>query len=237
MTDQEFSKAAIEHDVNLQLAIAKFSQSVTEIGKELAIMRDEKLWRYVRDPETDGSHRGCFKTWREYASARLGPIAQSSMYEYISAATLTEGKKPVPAVTIDELGVKKAAQVARLPESKRTKKLLKQVKKASVKEAKQLVDAVLAAEIPKDERKAAVVSFSINLPQEVIDLIDEVEHSGQFLESVRDNDRTWTLRAKLWHQVWWYFLDSHKEELKAAEQYRNDFLAAKGENPTSQSIN
>jgi len=135
------------------------------------------------------------------------------------------------------LGIKKAAQVARLPEKKRTKKLLKQVKKASVAQAKALVDAVLAAEA--GEQKVKLVPYTIGLPQEVVDLIAQVESSGQFLESVRDNDRSWTLRAKLWHQVWWHFLDVHREELAAAARYKEEWLAAKKQNPeavASQSV-
>jgi hypothetical protein len=221
---------AAEHDANLALAVSTLSQSVVEIGKELAIMRDDELWRYVRDPKAEGA----FLTWRDYARYRLGTMSTSKMYDYLSAASLIHGEKPMEAVEVERLGVKKSAQIARLPEKKRTKKLLKQIEDASVSSTKAIVEAILASDVAGEEPKARLVPFNIALPQEVIDLIEQVEHDGQFLETVRDNDRTWTLRAKLWHQVWWYFLDEHQEDLKAAAFYRATMIDKKHEEASIQ---
>jgi hypothetical protein len=236
---QELTTMAAEHDSNLALAVSQLSQSIVEIGKELAIMQDDKLslYRYVKDPKSDGDNRGCFRSWRDYARFRLGKMSTSKMYEYLSASMLTHGKKPLNSHDVEELGIKRAAQIARLPESKRTKKLVKEAKEQSVAEVKQAVDELLT---PESERKAHLVPLTLGLPQEVVDLIADVERGGEWLEHVRDNDRTWTLRAKLWHQVWWEFFDNHREELKAAEQFKEDYVAKKNANPenvAAQSVN
>jgi hypothetical protein len=222
---------AEEHDGKLALACTNLTQSVVEIGKELAIMRDEELWREVRNKSGER-----VESWREYVKFRLGSMSTSKMYEYLSAASLIHGEKPMAVEQVEKLGIKKATQVARLPEHKRTKKLLKQIEKESVAGAKLLVESVLEQPAPK----VILVPLTIALPQEVIELINQIERDGQFLESVRDNDRSWTLRAKLWHQVWWDFLNSHTQELKAAAMYRETFLAAKKTNSealASQSVN
>jgi hypothetical protein len=164
---------------------------------------------------------------------RLGAMSTSKMYEYLSASSLIHGEKPMTAEQVEKLGIKKATQVARLPEAKRTKKLLKQIEKESVVGAKALVESALDQPGPK------LVPLTIALPVEVVELINQIERDGQFLESVRDNDRSWTLRAKLWHQVWWDFLDTHEEELKAAAVWRETFLASKkanSETVASQSV-
>jgi hypothetical protein len=236
---QELTAMAAEHDSNLALAVSQLSQSIIEIGKELAIMQDDKLslYRYVKDPKSDGDNRGCFRSWRDYARFRLGKMSTSKMYEYLSASMLTHGKKPIAAKEVEKLGIKKATQIARLPESKRTKKFIEEAKEQSVAEVKQAVDELLVLE---SERKAHLVPVTLGLPQEVVDLIADVERGGEWLEHVRDNDRTWTLRAKLWHQVWWEFFDNHREELKAAEQFKEDYVAKKNgdqENISSQSVN
>jgi uracil-DNA glycosylase len=236
---QELTAMAAEHDSNLALAVSQLSQSIVEIGKELAIMQDDKLslYRYVKDPKSSGDDRGCFRSWRDYARYRLGKMSTSKMYEYLSASMLTHGKKPLNSHDVEELGIKRAAQIARLPESKRTKKLVKEAKEQSVAEVKQAVDELLT---PESERKAHLVPLTLGLPQEVVDLIADVERGGEWLEHVRDNDRTWTLRAKLWHQVWWEFYDNHREELKAAEQFKEDYVAKKSadkEAVSAQSVN
>jgi len=218
MTKSELTLRAGIHDVNLGLAVSQLSQSIIEIGKELAVMRDEELWRYIHDPETDGGNRGCFTSWRDYARYRLGSMSTSKMYDYLSAVSLTYGEKPISAATVEQLGVKKAAQIARLPEKHRTKKLLKEIESASVAVTKELVDARL--EEPGVQKKTQLIPLTIALPQETIDLINEVERDGVFMEDIRDGDRSWTLRAKLWHAVWVSFRTEYQEDLKAAAFYR-----------------
>jgi hypothetical protein len=228
-TDQQLSEMAMQHDEVLLSAVAHFSNSAVDLSKAIAAMRDEKLklWRYVKDPQTNGDNRGCFRTWREYAKHRLGKISEAKIYEYLSLASLKVGKKPVSDNDIEQLGVKKAAQIARLPEHLRTKKFVEESKQSSFTSVKRNVDVMLQNELPVTERRAVMVPFTIALPQEVVDLIEEIERTGIFLESVRDNDRSWSLRAKLWHQIVWYFYDAHKEELRSAEKYREDYFAEK----------
>src|ERR1700719_3873590 len=106
VTVKELTKMAIDHDMSLAEAVSHLSESIVNIGKELAIMQAKELYRYIPDPNTDGSSRGCFQTWREYARYRLGKMSQSAMYEYLAAATLTKGSKPLAEKDVEELGIK-----------------------------------------------------------------------------------------------------------------------------------
>jgi len=225
MSKLDLALRAAEHDTNLALALSRLSESVVEIGKELAIMRDQELWKYIHDPKTDGDNRGCFKNWRDYARFRLGKMSESKMYEYLSVQSLLHGEKPMTAQAVEQLGVKKAAQIARLPEKKRTKKMLKEIEEASVAATKEIVDSVLEGDAPK----VKLYAYTVALPQEVIDLIEEVERDGVFMEDIRDGDRSWTLRSKLWHAVWLSFQVENQEQLRAAafaREYKKNEVTA-----------
>lgn len=216
---------AQEHDTKLTTALNSLDKSIFSVGCELAIMRDRHLYRFIKDPATNGDDRGCFKDWRDYARFKLGKMSTAKMYELISAHTLTCGINAIPTEEVVELGVKKAAQIARLPEKKRTAQLVQQAKHQTVREVTSYVNRALDEEKPESEKKVKLVPLTIGLPNETIDLIDQVEKDGMFLEAVRDGDKTVSLRAKLWHFVWNEFLQNHQEELAQAAEYREVYLA------------
>ena len=225
---KELESFALTHDAKLVYAVNSLKSSLSTLAEEGAVMRDEskRLWRFVKDPNTDGMQKGCFATWRDYARSRLGDISSNKLYEIAAVHSLTRGANPVPAADIDQLGVKKAAQLARLPEKDRTKARIKKAKSQTVREVTKEVDKVLDKQKPPSERKEKLVSFSVSLSQSTIDLIEKLEHDGVWLKLVRDGDKSLSLKAKLWHAVIWYFYDSHREALAEAALEREAFIAA-----------
>jgi hypothetical protein len=223
--EKQLEALAREHDHKLTSAIKSMKEAVVEVGEELAFMQNGelKLWRHVKDPNTDGSNRGCFGTWRDYAKSRLGDMSKSAMYEYIAAHSLTQGEAPIPKADVQKIGVKKAAEVAKLPASER-KAAVEHAKKAKVSEVKKRTSAKIEGAKPENERKVKLFPFSRSLPEATIKLIEEIEKSGMFMEGIRDGDRTESLRAKLWNSVWVNFQASFAEELREGEQYREQFM-------------
>lgn len=229
MSDKELDNLAQEHDERLVLAVKRMKDSVVEIGAELAIMKnaDLKLWRRIKDPKTDGSFRGGFQHWQDYARFRLGgDLAQSSMYEYIAAASLTTGSNPIPKEDVQKMGVKAAAEVARLPERERTREVVEHAKKSSVKEVKKAVRKKIEDAKPEHERKVELFDFKLRLPQETIDLIRSVQRGGIFMEGIRDGDRTLPLVAKLTHAVYINFQANFTKELEEGEEFRASYERA-----------
>jgi len=64
------------------------------------------------------------------------------------------------------------------------------------------------------------VLLARSLPVQVIELIEEIEEDGVWLEGVRDGDNSLPLRAKLWCAVWMNFRANYLEELEEAHRYR-----------------
>lgn len=234
---EELEAEAQEHDLKLTTALAHLDKSLFAVACEVEFIRSKHLYRYIKNPETDGDNRGCFGDWTEYARVKLGNMSSARMYELLSAKTLACGINAVQPEEIEELGIKKSAQLARLPEKKRTPQLIQQAKHQSVKEVTKHVNRMLDEEKPEAERKEKLVALNIGLPQVTIDLINEVERDGMFLDAIRDGDKTLSLRAKLWHAVFWFFKDSHREELEQASERREAFIAqqkAQNESPIAQ---
>lgn len=222
------TKTAEEHDQKLVVAVKSMKDSIVDVGRELAFMQDDslKLWKYIRNPETDGSHRGAFASWRDYAKYRLGNMGKSAMYELIAAHSLTKGPQAIPAADVQKLGVKKAAQIARLPASKRTKEVVEHAKKSKLSKVKKSVQAKIDEDKPASERKVRLFPLTRNLQAETIEMIEEIEKGGCYMEGIRDGDRTMSLRSKLWHAVWVNFRANFSVELAEGEAYREKLIEA-----------
>jgi len=213
----EKERRAQEHDEVIVNAIRESAVPFQRLCRELVIMRDEKLWKFIKNPEGNGDNRGCFASWREYAHFRLGPMCQASLYEHVNSAMLTMGANALSESEVQELGPKKCNLISQLP-SEQWREVAEKAKTSRVAQVKDLVDIRLGKETEaKVETKR--VDYS-DMPQEVIELIAEVEKDGIYLNFVRDNDRTWTLRAKLWHAVFYHFKQEYAADFIEAKQYR-----------------
>jgi hypothetical protein len=219
-TNKQLSALAKEYDGKLIEAISGFSKNVTEIGKILAAMRDESmcLYRFVYDPRQESA---VFETWRDYARYRIGKLSDASLYDYVSAHSLTQGEHALSESTVNKLGIKKAAQLSRLPPELRME-LLPSAQNASVASVKRSVDSILDEGKPKDEKKERLLPISRSLPQQTIDLIEEIEHDGIWMEGIRDGDKTLSLKAKLWHAIFLNFKANFQAELDAGAIYREE---------------
>jgi hypothetical protein len=207
-------------DKQLDKCVSATKQSVTEICDFLAEIKDKKLWTFLTDPSTGKA----FETPEKYASYRLaplklGPLKKSKFYEMTAVASLTKGENAISQADVDQLGIKKAALVARVPVEKRTPKLIEAAKSKSVTQVNQLVQDVLNEDLPDDKKKEASVVFARTIAYSVAAELDELEAIGVNMEGIRNSDRSITLVSKFWGCVAIAMRAYYKKELEEAEQF------------------
>lgn len=185
-----------------------FDKSRVYIGTRLAEIIDTRLWDCLLDPKTSK----CFKSPEAYASCRFGEMKKTKMYEMIIVSSLTQGKNALLAADVEKMGPKKAAEFAKLPPEKRTKKRAKEIQESTLSATKQIVNDELNGDLPKDERREIPVTFARSLASSVSDAMEKFEDIGLCLAAnpnwradgeerklaFMDNDPQMTSRSKFW---------------------------------------
>jgi hypothetical protein len=184
---ENLSEQAIELDRQIKAALKVAERSLTDLGRLLARMRESRLWEHL-----PGHYRG----WEEYARSVMGHKSHSSLYEIVAADSLTEGANGVPPEVVNRMGVKRAAQFARLKPEQRTAEIISAATTQTVAAFKQVVQKKLNEDLPPDERKPMLVLFAINLPAEMVDEYEETLEVMMYVDDVRDGDNTQSMRMK-----------------------------------------
>jgi len=223
--DKKLVALAMQLDLEVRHNVSQIETSIVAIGKALEKLKDKKhrLWRFV----TDKQHKTGFQTWEDYATSRLGAISHGRIHELVAAASLTEGENPIPAKTVNAMGVKKAAEVYRLEPQDRTPDIVNAAADRNVPVAaiKEKVQEKINMKLPEEERKESTQFFARNLTARTVALIEEIELDGVWMEGIRDQNTQATLRDKLWHAVWVTFRENYQQELKDAMEYRKAYEA------------
>jgi hypothetical protein len=210
-TQEELAKQARQLDRKIRAAVEVAQGSMTDLGRLLAQMRELALWRYL-----PGHYRG----WEHYAQAVIGSRAHSSLYEIVGAYSLTEGEHAIASPVVNKMGVKRAAQVARLKPEQRTPAIIHAATSKSVAAVKQVVQETLNMELPPDEQKEATQLLAINLPVSMIAEFEELMEIGIWMEGIRDGDRTQTMRQKFFGVMIVATREYYAVELADAMQYK-----------------
>ena len=114
----------------------------------------------------------------------------------------------------------KANELARLSPEQRTQDVIQSAVEDTVPMVKQKVQEKLNMARPPEERKEVLILLARNLPPQLIQMIEEIEADGVFMEGVCDGDVSVTLRAKLWCAVWTNFRANYEEELTEGRKRR-----------------
>ena len=217
------AEQAKQLDRQVRAAVKAAQRSLTELGRLLAQMRELALWEYL-----PGHYRG----WEHYAQAVMGPRARSSLHEILAAYSLTGGAHAIPSEVVNKMGVKRAAQVARLKPEQRTPAIIHAATSQPVTAVKQVVQETLNMELAPDEQKEATQLFAINLPASTVAGLEELMEVGIWMEGIRDGDRTQTMRQKFFGVMIVATREYYAQELAEAMRYK----AARGarENGTPQ---
>ena len=170
------------------------------------------MWRFI----SLRGHKEGFKTWEDYATFLLGPISHGKIHEMVKAHMLTEGENPIAKKDVDKMGVKNAAEVARLEPKERTPDIVEAAKTQSTAVVKQKVQEKINLSLPEEERKEATIFFGRNLTPRVVELVERIETLSCYMEGIRDGNKSVPLRDKVWLAVWLNFEANFQPELKEA---------------------
>jgi hypothetical protein len=218
LTTNDLAEQAQQLDQQIRAAVKAMHRSLTELGALLAIMKDSELWKYLP---------GRYGGWEDYARTIIGSRARSTLYEVLAAHSLTKGVHAISPRVVNQMGIKRAAQIARLKPMQRTPAVIEIAVNSSLPKVKAVVQEVLNLDLPEEDRREATVLFSRNLPAATANLMEEIELDGQYMEGIRDGDSSVSLRGKLWHYVCVNFRESHKAELAEGRKYREAMEARK----------
>ena len=117
------------------------------------------------------------------------------------------------------MGIKRAAEVARLEPEQRTPEIRQMAKTEPVMVVRNRVQAILNAELPKDEQKPMLKLLAINLPEEYVDEFEELMEVAIWMEGIRDGDNTQSMRAKAFQSMLFSFREYMAVELSEALAY------------------
>ena len=203
-TINDRAEQAKQLDQKIRVAVKTMNHSLTELGKLLVMMKQSELWRNL--PER-------YRGWEDYAQTIIGSRARSTLYEILAAHSLTGGVHAIQSRLVNQMGIKRAAQIARLKPIQRTPAVIEIAVNGSLSKVKAVVQEVLNQDLPEEDRRETTVLFSRNLPAATANLMEEIELDGQFMEGIRDGDSSVSLRGKFWHYVCVHFREKVRSPL------------------------
>ena len=180
-------KQARDLDQQIRAKRKEVDPPLIELGRLMARMRESELWKYLPIR---------YHGWEDYFNDVMGPRSRSTIHEIVAAYSLTQGSDPIPPEDVNRMGVKRAAQLARLHLEDRTPATIRAATTETVMAVRNRVQAVLNQELPEDEKKPMLKLLSLNLPEDLVDEFEELMEVMSHTDGARDGDRAITIRAK-----------------------------------------
>lgn len=187
---------------------------ISALGRQLARLRDHDLWKNISDQK--GVPR--FRRWTEVSECLFGPMARRKCYELINSSSLTVGENAVSPEDVKKMGIKRAAELARLPPSQRSLEIISVAKTEPVMAVRNKVQRILNQGLPKDEQKPMLKLLAINLPEDIVADFEEIMEVGVYMDGIRDGDNTQTMRAKVFNCMLIAMREYYAAELSEALQ-------------------
>ena len=184
------AQQARELDRQIRSKLKEAQRPLIDLGRLMREMRESGLWKYL-------GYRG----WEHYVNDVMGSRARSSLHEIVAAYSLTQGSNPIPPEDVNAMGVKRAAQLARLKPEQLTPEIREMAKTEPVMAVRNKVQAVLNQTLPPDEQKPMLKLLAINLPDDYVAMFEELMEIGVYMVGIRDGDNTQTMRAKVFHSM------------------------------------
>lgn len=225
--DGNMRRKAENCDTKIREGATAVIKDLGELSENITRMRDEGLWRFLLSED----EKPRYKRFENYIKEAIGDFGRTKTYELMAITELKRGPKALSNETIKELGTKKAAEIARLPEQKRTQSVIKDALQAeSVAEVKDQVRQILNEDLPPSERKEAGATLVRQLPVRTLARFEKLEERGIWLEGIRDGDKTLTMKQKLFHAIVVKFEEVMATELEEADEYKKKAEALEKEN-------
>ena len=164
----------------------------SELARRVAELRDNDLWKHI----TNRSGTPRFHRWTEVAKCLFGGKSDRKYYELIDCHSLTQGDAAIPAEEVQQYGIKRAVEVARLKPEQRTTEIREMAKTERVMVVRNRVQQILNQDLPKDEQKPMLKLLAINLPEEMVAEFEELMEVLGYTDGARDGDTTQAIRVK-----------------------------------------
>jgi len=243
----ELQDAAARLDVKIRQEWQESERSMVRLAGLLSRMREQALWTYLIDlrptckacgrqklpcrnpctcvePEFAPGTKP-YARFSDYVTAVTG-LAHTTLYDRLAIYGLTQGSDALDPKDVEEMGAKNAAEIAKLDPKDRTEDVIEAAKKESTRKVKKLVQEKLNEKLDPEERKDPTFMFARNLDEPTIELIEEIEKNGIWIEAVRNGDKSVSQLVKLWNYVWARFVLDYGEELEEGRRYREAMEAA-----------
>jgi hypothetical protein len=192
VTNETLQHEARELDEEIRGIIRQTKHSFVRLGQAIATMRDKRLWWHLLDSR--GNRK--YDTLQGYVISVMGPMARGKYFQIVAAHTLTEGENAIAPKVVEQMGIVKAAQIARLSPKDRDPEIIQSALKDTVPIVKLKVQAKLNASLPPDEHLEPTATFVISLPLSTLQALEELIEVGIWMEGIRDSDRTQSMRQK-----------------------------------------
>jgi len=206
----ELAEQAKQLDRQIRAVIEATHRSLTELGAMLFRMRELRLWQHLP---------GEYTRFEDYVRDVVGPMSRSTLHETVTAYSLIHGSNPIPAAMVNDMGIKKAAELARLEPAERTPELIQAALEERLPIVRKKVQDRINEKLPPDERKEVKVAFVRHFAPSVIQQYDDFMRVAIWMEGIRDTDRTLTLEEKVLLALIADFRANFSEELEDAEQH------------------
>jgi hypothetical protein len=206
---------ASEIDAELVMTIGGITRSVSALGKLIVRMKDKRLWKFLRDPDNNQP----FKSWEQYAKLRLGSISHTRLAELSLVASLSEGPFALSEATVNAIGHKRAAELAKVPAEERINLVTSALESTPEQFAVDLQEAKNKGK-PIEEQKEAVVLFARNYPVSLVTRFKDLEQRALYMEQFHDADKSISAEAKFLYALVIFFEAGNAEELQAADKRR-----------------
>jgi hypothetical protein len=180
-------KQARDLDQQIRAKRKEVDPPLIELGRLMARMRESELWKYLPIR---------YHGWEDYFNDVMGPRSRSTIHEIAAAYSLSQGSDPITPEDVNRMGVKRAAQLARLHPEDRTPATIRAATTETVMAVRNRVQAVLNQKLPKDEQGPMLRLLSINLPEDLVDEFEDLMETMSHTDGARDGDRAVTIRAK-----------------------------------------
>src|SRR6266446_5314024 len=108
--DTKLDLEAHELDQQIRGVARGARESVIRLAQLVEKMRDQHLWRHLVDSEGKQKYRSL----EAYVMSVIGPMARGKYFQIVAAHTLTEGENAIAPKIVEQMGIVKAAQIARL---------------------------------------------------------------------------------------------------------------------------
>jgi hypothetical protein len=118
------------------------------------------------------------------------------------------------------MGIKKASELARVDPSERTPELVRTALEQTLPAVRRAVQERINAHLLPDEQREMTQLFAINLPDSIIEEVEEYLEVAIWMEGVRDGDSTMTMRQKAFGMLVVAAREYFALELADALQYK-----------------